>query len=67
MLNKLVLIRAPIIADYTLAANVNVLMRQSDLSTTGQKALKEDLEYYKILIEQYKGDRHEFEKEQSSL
>ena len=67
MLNKLVLIRAPIIANYTLAANVNVLIQQSDLLTTGQKALKEDLEYYKILIEQYKGDCHEFKKEQLSL
>lgn len=67
LLNKPAPIRAPIIANYTPAANVNVPMRQSDLSTAGQKAIKEDLEYYKILIEQYKGDRHEFEKEQSSL
>ena len=60
-------VRAPIIADYTPASNVDVPETQSDLSTSGQRAFKEDLEYYKILVEQYKGDRHDFEKEQSSL
>jgi hypothetical protein len=60
-------VRAPVVADYTPAANVDVPTRQSDLSSSGQKAFREDLEYYKILVEQYKGDRHEFEKEQTSL
>jgi hypothetical protein len=67
LLFKPVPVRAPIIADYTPAANVETPERQSDLSSSGQRAFKEDLEYYKILFEQYKGDRHEFEKEQSSL
>ena len=60
-------VRAPIIVDYTPATNVDVPERQSELSASGQRAFKEDLEYYKILVEQYKGDRHDFEKEQSSL
>lgn len=67
LITKPVPVRAPIVADYTPAASVDVPERQSDLSSSGQKAFKEDLEYYKILVEQYKGDRHEFEKEQSSL
>ena len=67
LLIKPVPVRAPIIADYTPALNVDVPERQSDLSTSGQRAFKEDLEYYKILVEQYKGDRHDYEKEQSSL
>jgi hypothetical protein len=60
-------VRAPDVADYTLAANIEVLTRPTELSASGQKAFKEDLEYYKILLEQYKSDRHEHEKEQLSL
>lgn len=60
-------IRAPVIADYAPAANIQEPARQSELSTAGLKAFKEDLEYYKTLSEQYRSDRHEFEKEQTSL
>ena len=60
-------VKAPIISEYTPAANIENPTRQSELSTAGQKALKEDLEYYKILVEQYKNNRHEYEKEQASL
>lgn len=60
-------IRAPAVTDYTPAANVDIPTRPTELSAGGQKAFKEDLEYYKILLEQYKSDRHEYEKEQSSL
>lgn len=67
LITKPVAIRAPVIAGYTPAANVGIPTRQTELSTAGQKAFKEDLEYYKILVEQYKNDRHEFEKEQASL
>lgn len=67
LITKPVAIRAPVIARYPPAANVETPMRQTELSAAGQKAFKEDLEYYKILVEQYKNDRHEFEKEQASL
>jgi hypothetical protein len=60
-------VRAPDVADYTPAANIKVLTRPTKLSASGQKAFKEDLKYYKILLEQYKSDRHEHKKEQSSL
>lgn len=60
-------VRAPVIADYTPAANVDIPTRQTELSSGGQKAFKEDLEYYKILVEQFKNDRHEYEKERASL
>jgi hypothetical protein len=59
-------IRAPIAANYTPAANIEVSTRPTELSASGQKAFREDLEYYKILLEQYKSDRHEYGKEQSS-
>lgn len=60
-------VRAPVVADYAPAANIEVPTRPTELSSGGQKAFKEDLEYYKILLEQYKNDRHDYEKEQSSL
>ena len=60
-------VRAPIVGDYAPAINVDIPTRPTELSTGGQKAFKEDLEYYKILLEQYKSDRHEYEKERSSL
>jgi hypothetical protein len=60
-------VRVPDVTDYTPAANIEVPTRPTELSAGGQKAFKEDLEYYKILLEQYKSDRHEYEKEQSSL
>ncbi|KAG9387096.1 hypothetical protein A1F94_003846 [Pyrenophora tritici-repentis] len=41
--------------------------RLSELSSSGQKAFKEDLEYYRMSMEQYKSDRHRYEKEQSSF
>lgn len=62
-----VTITAPVIADYTPAANVETPTRQSELSAVGQKAFKEDIEYYKLRLEQYKIDTRKFEKEQSSL
>ena len=67
LLAKPIQVRAPIVSEYTPAANIDIPTRPSELSTTGQKAFKEDLEYYKILVEQYKSDRHEYEKEQASL
>ncbi|PVH91567.1 hypothetical protein DM02DRAFT_606418 [Periconia macrospinosa] len=67
LIMKPVAIRAPIIARYAPVANVEIPTRPTELSAAGQKAFKEDLEYYKILVEQYKNDRHEFEKEQASL
>jgi hypothetical protein len=64
---KPLLIRVPIATDYTPAANIKVPTRPTELSATSQKVFREDLEYYKILLEQYKSDRHEYKKEQSSL
>jgi hypothetical protein len=60
-------VRAPDVADYTPAANIEVPTRPTELSASGQKAFKEDLEYYKILLKQYKSDQHKHKKEQSSL
>jgi hypothetical protein len=67
LLMKPVPVRAPIVSEYTPATNIDISTRLSELSTAGQKAFKEDLEYYKILVEQYKSDRHEYEKEKASL
>ena len=64
---KPVPIRAPIVSEYTPATNIDIATKPSDLSATGQKTFREDLEYYKILVKQYKSDRHEYEKEQASL
>jgi hypothetical protein len=44
-------VRALDVADYTPAANIKVLIRPTELLASGQKAFKEDLEYYKILLE----------------
>lgn len=59
--------RIPVVADYAPAANISTPTRQSELSTAGQKAFKEDLEYYKLFQEQFRNDRHEYEREQTSL
>jgi hypothetical protein len=59
--------RIPVVAEYAPAANIPVPTRQSELSSAGQKAFKEDLEYYKLFQEQFKNDRHEYEREQASI
>lgn len=60
-------VRAPLVTDYTPAVSIDIPTRPTELSSGGQKAFKEDLEYYKILLEQYKSDRHEYEKERTSM
>jgi hypothetical protein len=67
LLPKPVAIRVPLVSEYTPANNIETPTRASELSVSGQKAFKEDLEYYKLLHEQYKSDRHEYEKQQASL
>jgi hypothetical protein len=67
LLPKPVAIRVPIVSEYTPATNIEIPTRATELSVSGQKAFKEDLEYYKLLHEQYKSDRHEYEKQQTSL
>jgi len=67
LIAKPVAIRAPPIAEYTPAANTDIPTRHAQLSTTGQNAFEEDLEYYKCLVEKYKDDSQQFEKEQASL
>ena len=54
------------IAEYTPATHDESPAGQTELSATGQKAFKQGFEYYKILVEQYKNNRHELEKEQAS-
>jgi hypothetical protein len=39
------------VSKYTLAANIEVPTQATELSVLGQKAFKEDLEYYKLLHE----------------
>ncbi|KAI1508876.1 gag-pre-integrs multi-domain protein [Pyrenophora tritici-repentis] len=60
-------IRIPVFANYQAAAGIGEPERLSELSSSGQKAFKEDLEYYRMSMEQYKSDRHRYEKEQSSF
>jgi hypothetical protein len=67
LLPKPVAIRVPIVSKYTPAANIEVPTRATELSVSGQKAFKEDLEYYKLLHKQYKSDRHKYKKQQTSL
>ncbi|KAI1681042.1 hypothetical protein KJE20_09893 [Pyrenophora tritici-repentis] len=50
-----------------LPAGIGEPERLSELSSSGQKAFKEDLEYYRMSMEQYKSDRHRYKKEQSSF
>ncbi|EDU46349.1 conserved hypothetical protein [Pyrenophora tritici-repentis Pt-1C-BFP] len=45
-------------ATVTLRDYIGELERLSELSSSGQKAFKEDLKYYRMSIEQYKSDQH---------
>jgi hypothetical protein len=57
----------PSVADYAPAANIQVPMRVSELSTAGIKAFKEDLKHYKMLDRHFKNIRHIYEDEKKSL
>jgi len=57
----------PQISNYAPAASVAEPTRQSELSTAGLKAFKEDLEYYKIESENYRMTLQSYEKQQTSV
>jgi len=57
----------PDVSEYQPVANVTNPQTLSELSAAGQRAYKEDTELYKLKFEKYKSDRHNYEKEQSSL
>jgi hypothetical protein len=56
-----------LVADYALAANIQVLMRVSELLTLGIKAFKEDLKHYKMLDRHFKNIRHIYKDKKKSL
>ncbi|KAI8930685.1 hypothetical protein NX059_012294 [Plenodomus lindquistii] len=58
---------APEASGYTPGPNIETPLRPSDLSQSGLKAYKEDLEYYKVMADQYKTRRHIYEREQNGL
>lgn len=58
---------APEPSGYHAAAGVQEASRPSELSAQGQKAYKEDMEYYKILTERYKLTYRKYEIEQKSI
>jgi hypothetical protein len=55
------------VSKYTLAANIKVPTRATELLVSRQKAFKEDLEYYKLLYKQYKSNYYKYKKQQTSL
>ena len=56
-----------LVANYALAANIQVLIRVSKLLTAGMKAFKEDLKYYKMLDRHFKNIRHTYKDVKKSL
>jgi hypothetical protein len=56
-----------LVANYALAANIQVLIRVLELLTAGIKAFKEDLKYYKILDRHFKNIRHIYKDKKKSL
>jgi hypothetical protein len=56
-----------LVADYALAANIQVLTRVLELLTVGIKAFKEDLKHYKILDRHFKNIRHIYKDKKKSL
>jgi hypothetical protein len=56
-----------LVADYALAANIQVLIRVSELLTVGIKAFKEDLKHHKILDRHFKNIRHIYKDKEKSL
>jgi hypothetical protein len=57
----------PLVADYALAANIQVPIRVSELLTAGIKAFKEDLKHYKMLDGHFKNIRHIYKDKKKSL
>jgi hypothetical protein len=56
-----------LVANYALAANIQVLIRVLELLTAGIKAFKEDLKHYKILDRYFKNIRHIYKDKKKSL
>jgi hypothetical protein len=56
-----------LVADYALAANIQVLIRVSKLLTAEIKAFKEDLKHYKIVDRHFKNIRHIYKDKKKSL
>jgi hypothetical protein len=56
-----------LVANYALAANIQVLIRVLELLTAEIKALKEDFKYYKILDRHFKNIRYIYKSKKKSL
>jgi hypothetical protein len=56
-----------LVANYALAANIQVLIRVSELLTVGIKAFKKDLKHYKILDRHFKSIRYIYKDKKKSL
>jgi hypothetical protein len=56
-----------LVADYALAANIQVLIRVSELLTAGIKAFKKNLKHYKMLDRHFKNIRHIYKDKKKSL
>jgi hypothetical protein len=56
-----------LVANYALAANIQVLIRVSELLTAEIKAFKENLKYYKMLDRHSKNIRHIYKNKKKSL
>jgi hypothetical protein len=56
-----------LVADYALAANIQVLIRVLELLTTEIKAFKKDLKYYKILDRHFENIIHIYKNKKKRL
>jgi hypothetical protein len=56
-----------LVANYALAANIQVLIRVLELLTAEIKAFKENLKYYKMLDRHSKNIRHIYKNKKKSL
>jgi hypothetical protein len=56
-----------LVADYALAANIQVLIRVLELLTAEIKAFKKDFKYYKMLDRHFKNIRHIYKDKKKSL
>ncbi|EFQ89841.1 hypothetical protein PTT_13751 [Pyrenophora teres f. teres 0-1] len=56
-----------LLTNYPSMAGIGILERVTELTPAGQRNYREDVDHYKLHMEQYKTDRHRYDKEQSNI
>ncbi|KAK1912631.1 hypothetical protein P3342_004567 [Pyrenophora teres f. teres] len=59
--------RVPQLTNYPSAAGIGIPERVTELTPAGQRNYREDIDHYKLHMEQHKNDRNRYDKEQSNI